>query len=206
METILNGTLGGLVAGIATALGAVPVLIGKTLSQRASDTLLGFAAGVMLSASYFSLILPGIDIATEQYGSTLIASLIAGLGIALGAAFVAWLNSSLPHEHFITGQEGADTAAMGRIWLFVIAITIHNFPEGMSIGVAFGDGTTSVVIVAAELLKNADELVKQKIHPTSIIAGCFSSDRPNISPFLISGIRPDIGNPANIKPITGYPA
>ena len=140
METILNGTLGGLVAGIATALGAVPVLIGKTLSQRASDTLLGFAAGVMLSASYFSLILPGIDIATEQYGSTLIASLIAGLGIALGAAFVAWLNSSLPHEHFITGQEGADTAAMGRIWLFVIAITIHNFPEGLAVGVGFGSG------------------------------------------------------------------
>ncbi|MCL7408712.1 ZIP family metal transporter [Marivivens donghaensis] len=147
METILNGTLGGLVAGIATALGAVPVLIGKTLSQRASDTLLGFAAGVMLSASYFSLILPGIDIATEQYGSTLIASLIAGVGIALGAGFVAWLNSSLPHEHFITGQEGADAAAMGRIWLFVIAITIHNFPEGMSIGVAFGDGTTSGISV-----------------------------------------------------------
>ena len=94
METILNGTLGGLVAGLATALGAVPVLIGKTLSQRASDTLLGFAAGVMLSASYFSLILPGIDIASEQHGSTLIASLIAGAGIALGAGFVAWLRRS----------------------------------------------------------------------------------------------------------------
>ena len=50
-------------------------------------------------------------------------------------------------EHFITGQEGADAAAMGRIWLFVIAITIHNFPEGMSIGVAFGDGTTSGISV-----------------------------------------------------------
>lgn len=140
---IWYGFLGGMVAAGATTLGAVPALIGKTLSQRTADTMLGFAAGVMLSASYFSLILPGIDVATEQYGSVLTAALIAGAGIALGSAFVAWLNATLPHEHFLTGREGGDPRSLARIWLFVVAITIHNFPEGLSIGVAFGGGNMS---------------------------------------------------------------
>ena len=134
------GTLGGLVAGIATSLGAVPALIGKTLSLATSTLMLGFAAGVMLSASYFSLILPGIAAAEAQHGSLVIAALIAGAGIAMGAGFVAFLNASIPHEHFVSGREGADARAMARIWLFVMAITIHNFPEGLSIGVAFGGG------------------------------------------------------------------
>ena len=143
MDTIWWGFLGGCVAAMATTLGAMPVLIGRTMSQRTSDTMLGFAAGVMLSASYFSLILPGIDAAEGLYGSLLAAALVAGLGIALGAGFVAWLNSALPHEHFTSGREGAEGAAMARIWLFVIAITIHNFPEGLSIGVSFGGGNIS---------------------------------------------------------------
>ncbi|WP_038143332.1 ZIP family metal transporter [Thioclava atlantica] len=133
--------MGGMVAGVATALGAIPALLGRSMSQRMADTMLGFAAGVMLSASYFSLILPGIDVAETMFGSVWIAAGIAGAGIALGSGFVAWLNANLPHEHFQSGLEGgADAARLARIWLFVIAITIHNFPEGLSIGVAFGAG------------------------------------------------------------------
>lgn len=140
MDTITLGLLGGCVAAAATALGALPALIGRSMSQRMSDTMLGFAAGVMLSAAYFSLIIPGIEAAEARHGSLVLAALIAGLGIALGAGFVAWLNAALPHEHFTSGREGAEGAAMARIWLFVIAITIHNFPEGLSIGVSFGGG------------------------------------------------------------------
>jgi len=138
MSPILMGTLGGLVAAIATTAGALPTMMGKSMSQRMADTLLGFAAGVMLSASYFSLILPGIDVAEEMHGSTVTAAIIAGIGIALGATFVWSLDKILPHEHFFTGKEGADPGHLARIWLFVIAITIHNFPEGLAIGVAFG--------------------------------------------------------------------
>ena len=87
MSIVLWGLVGGLVAMAATTLGAVPALIGRSMSQRTSDTMLGFAAGVMLSASYFSLILPGIAAAEEQHGSVLIAALIAGAGIALGSGF-----------------------------------------------------------------------------------------------------------------------
>ncbi|GAB4387517.1 ZIP family metal transporter [Albidovulum sp.] len=141
MQAIWWGTVGGLVAWAATSAGALPVLAGRGMSTRTADTMLGFAAGVMLSASYFSLILPGIEVAQAQTGSVALAALIAGAGIALGAGFVAWLNRTLPHEHFHSGAEGgAEAAALARIWLFIIAITIHNFPEGLSIGVAFGGG------------------------------------------------------------------
>ncbi len=143
MSAILMGTLGGLVAALATTLGAAPALVGRAMSQRMTDTTLGFAAGVMLSAAYFSLILPGIEVAEEQYGSVVLAALVAGAGIALGAGFVWSLDKILPHEHFQTGPEGADPGRLARIWLFVIAITIHNFPEGLSIGVAFGGGDTT---------------------------------------------------------------
>ncbi|WP_417720928.1 ZIP family metal transporter [Salipiger sp.] len=139
MSDILWGVAGGLVAAIATTAGAVPALVGRKMSQATSDTMLGFAAGVMLSAAYFSLILPGIEVAEAQYRSVWIAAGIAAAGIALGAGFVAMLNRSIPHEHFRTGPEGgADAAKVARIWLFVLAIAIHNFPEGLSIGVAFG--------------------------------------------------------------------
>lgn len=142
LGTVGWGLLGGFVAALATTSGAIPVLLGRGMTQRTSDTMLGFAAGVMLSASYFSLILPGIAVAETLYGSVLVAALVAGVGIALGAGFVAWLNATLPHEHFVSGHEGGD-AALGRIWLFVIAITIHNFPEGLSIGVSFGGGNVA---------------------------------------------------------------
>lgn len=140
MNEVWLGLMGGMVAGVATAAGAIPALLGRSMSQRTADTMLGFAAGVMLSASYFSLILPGIDVAETMFGSVWVAAAIAAIGIAIGAGFVAWLNATLPHEHFTSGREGADAAQLARIWLFVIAITIHNFPEGLSIGVAFGAG------------------------------------------------------------------
>lgn len=126
-----------------TSVGAIPVLFGKYMPQRWSDTMLGFAAGVMISASYFSLILPSIEEAEGLYGSVVIAAFIAAGGIALGALVVALLNKTLPHEHFIVGPEGADPGALSKIWLFVIAITIHNFPEGMAVGIGFGGGNVA---------------------------------------------------------------
>lgn len=144
MSTVIWGLFGGLVAALATTAGALPAVAGRRMSQRTSDMMLGFAAGVMLSAAYFSLILPGIEIAEESSGSVWIAAAIAAIGVALGAGFVAFLNHSIPHEHFKTGPEGgADQAKVARIWLFVIAIAIHNFPEGLSIGVAFGVGQSN---------------------------------------------------------------
>ncbi len=140
MDFVTIAIIASLGAGLMTGVGAVPVLFGRSISRRLNDALLGFAAGVMLSASYFSLILPGIAAAETLFGSVGIAASIVAAGIALGALAVALLNEALPHEHFVQGPEGSDPGALARIWLFVIAITIHNFPEGLAVGVGFGGG------------------------------------------------------------------
>ncbi len=140
MGIITIGILASLAAGLMTGVGAIPVLFGRTISRRMNDTFLGFAAGVMLSASFFSLILPGIDAAEGLHGSVVTAAVIAAAGIALGVLAVAVLNEVLPHEHFVHGPEGGDPGALAKIWLFVFAITIHNFPEGLAVGVGFGGG------------------------------------------------------------------
>ena len=134
---VMLGFLGSLVAGSMTALGAVPVLFGKTPSPAVRDMSLGFAAGVMLSASFFSLIIPALEVAAERYGEGVVPAGIAVIGILAGMGCVAILNEFLPHEHFKTGREGPEAASLRRIWLFIVAITIHNFPEGLAVGVGF---------------------------------------------------------------------
>ncbi|MBT8460194.1 MAG: ZIP family metal transporter [Boseongicola sp.] len=138
LSPITLGFLGSLAAGLLTALGAVPVLFGRVPDRGIRDMSLGFAAGVMLSASFFSLIIPALEAAGDMYGAGAIPAIIAVIGILAGMALVAGLNETLPHEHFSSGREGPDAAALRQIWLFVIAITIHNFPEGMAVGVGFG--------------------------------------------------------------------
>jgi ZIP family zinc transporter len=105
--------------------------------------MLGFAAGVMLAASFFSLILPGLEAAQGLGASEMVAVLVVGLGVLGGAACLWLVHRIVPHEHFIIGPEGPHTERVRRIWLFVIAITLHNFPEGLAVGVGFGGGDTS---------------------------------------------------------------
>jgi ZIP family zinc transporter len=159
VNLVLLGFLGSLAAGMMTTVGALPVLFGRAPSERARDALLGFAAGVMLAASFFSLIVPSLDISTELYGDGAIPAAIAVAGILLGSIMVAMINRYMPHEHFIAGREGPDVATLRRIWLFVIAITIHNFPEGLAVGVGFGgDNLTNGVSLAIGIgLQNAPE-------------------------------------------------
>jgi ZIP family zinc transporter len=140
MNVILLGILGSLAAGLMTAVGALPILVGKAVSRRTNDILLGFAAGVMLSASYFSLIIPGLEIAGDQFGEGAIPALITVGGVILGATAIYLLDERVPHQHFIKGLEGPASDSLRRIWLFVIAITLHNVPEGLAVGVGFGGG------------------------------------------------------------------
>lgn len=87
MSQIMLGFLASLAAGSLTAVGALPILVGHSISRRFNDVLLGFAAGVMLAASFFSLIIPGIDAARMQFESVPIAALVALIDDGLGAAF-----------------------------------------------------------------------------------------------------------------------
>jgi ZIP family zinc transporter len=139
-DLIAAGTLASFLAGQATTLGALPVFFLKGISQRTQNAFLGFAAGIMLAASFFSLIIPGLEAAGDLHdGNKTIAALIIAAAVLLGAATLHFLNRIAPHEHFISGpMSGAERSKLSRIWLFVIAISLHNFPEGLAVGVSFG--------------------------------------------------------------------
>lgn len=134
------GVLGSLISGLATGLGALLILFRSEWSERSQIVMLSFAAGVMLAASIFSLLLPGYELILERGAGRFAASLETALGLSVGAIAIYLSNLLIPHEHFIKGREGRPTIELGRHWLFILAITLHNIPEGMSVGVAFGGG------------------------------------------------------------------
>lgn len=120
-----------------TAAGASLVFFTKTVNQKLMDSMLGFAAGVMIAASYWSLLAPGIEMA-EQLGHT--AWLTAAIGFMGGGIFMRLTDKFLPHLHpglKLDQSEGIKTS-WRRSTLLVLAITLHNIPEGLAVGVAFG--------------------------------------------------------------------
>lgn len=138
--------LGGTAAALATALGTVPVLLSQRFSQRTHDAMLGFGAGVMLAACSFSLIIPALAAAKANGAGGWGASASVGGGILMGALLLWLMDRIVPHEHFIKGLEGAEARAIKRAWLFVFAIALHNLPEGLAIGVAFGGADASAAL------------------------------------------------------------
>jgi ZIP family zinc transporter len=131
--------LAGSIAAATTALGTLPAVYVNRLDTRMHDTLLGFGAGVMLAASAFSLVLPGLDAARALGAGPWPAGLLVAIALLLGAATIAALDRAIPHEHFIKGAEGRSSQRLKRTWLFVFAIALHNLPEGLAIGVGFAN-------------------------------------------------------------------
>lgn len=120
-----------------TAAGAGLVFMNREINQRLLDALLGFAAGVMIAASFWSLLSPGIEMA-EQMGH--IPWLTAAIGFMGGGVFMRLIDRILPHLHpglAMSQSEGIKTSWQ-RSTLLVLAITLHNIPEGLAVGVAFG--------------------------------------------------------------------
>ena len=120
-----------------TALGASLIFGFKTINRRVLDTMLGFAAGVMIAASFWSLLAPAIDMA-EADGIP--GWLPAIIGFLLGGVFLWGIDKVLPHLHIgypIEEAEGIKTKWQRSV-LLVLAITLHNIPEGLAVGVAFG--------------------------------------------------------------------
>tara|TARA_R110002049_G_scaffold138614_2_gene298774 strand:+ start:1072 stop:2007 length:936 start_codon:yes stop_codon:yes gene_type:complete len=140
------GLAGGMVAFAATGLGALPALMLQGISRRWEDAMLGFAAGMMLAASAFSLILPALDASALLTQSALGASGIVVGGMALGVVLMLGLDQFTPHEHEREGPCGPGHEHCNRVLLFVFAIALHNLPEGMAIGVSFAQGDTAVAI------------------------------------------------------------
>jgi zinc transporter, ZIP family len=150
LSTIQIGVLASLVAGLFTAVGALPIFFLRRISRATEDAMMGFGAGVMLAATAFELVLPAMDGAAAQYGSAGMAILVLVVGVGLGGGFLLLLHRLVPHEHFFIGpQSGADRLRVRRVYLFIFAIALHNLPEGLAVGVGFGgdvrDGMTLAV-------------------------------------------------------------
>jgi len=139
MDTIHLGLIASLITGLATGVGALPVLFTKNISDDVMDILLGFAAGVMLAATAFSLLVPAIN----QGGAW-----IAVAGLAVGAVTLHLLDKYIPHFHPVAGAEGP-SSRLSRTWLFIVAMTLHNFPEGLAVGVSFGSGNVAAGFTTA---------------------------------------------------------
>ncbi len=120
-----------------TALGAAGVFLTRTINKRLLDTMLGFASGVMIAASFWSLLAPAIAL-SEEMGAP--GWLPAVVGFLLGGGFLNMVDRLLPHIHpsMATGESEGIKTSWQRSVLLTLAITLHNFPEGLAVGVAFG--------------------------------------------------------------------
>lgn len=139
----------GMACFAANALGALPALLLRSISKRIEHVLLGFAAGMMLAASFFSLLMPSLEVASELTGQRGTALLVVVAGLALGTLLMLGLHAYTPHEHEHSGACGPGSARLGRVWLFALAIALHNLPEGMAVGVAFAEADFSVGLPVA---------------------------------------------------------
>ena len=176
MEIVLLTALG---VGGATLVGTVIGFIFKDISHRFSDIILSFAAGVMLSAAVFGLVMPSIEYGGKH------AVVVTVIGILCGALVLNVIDKVVPHLHRISGVdiEGhpKKNEQLSRVLLFVMAIAIHNLPEGIAAGVGFGTGNT------AEALTIAGGIALQNIPEGMVIIGpMLAAGMPKGRTFLIA--------------------
>lgn len=137
LNPILVAFWAGIFTWLMTALGSSLVFAIKTFNQKLFDLLLGFAGGVMIAASFWSLLNPAIEM-SQQFGA--FAWFPAGMGFLLGTILLRFADKFLPHLHLgfpVSEAEGIKTS-LGHTILLVFAITLHNIPEGLAVGVAIG--------------------------------------------------------------------
>jgi len=152
-DPLIHGLVGGLFIASLNLLGASLVLVWKDPSERMLDAALGFAAGVMMAAAFTSLIIPGIELTPEAVGwaTGFLQPVPVLAGVLLGALALDRGDVIVPHAHYLlTGRKRSDAANPGdsvpsvddprvaSVVLFILAITLHNMPEGLAVGVGFG--------------------------------------------------------------------
>ena len=171
MDKVLLCALG---VGGATVIGAVIGFVFKNISHKFSDVVLSFAAGVMLCAAVVGLVIPSLERGAE-YGVWWSLVFTVG-GIFLGAVCLNLIDKLVPHLHRMAGAdiEEHDNKNLGKVLLFVMAIAIHNLPEGIAAGVGFGSGDVTQAIVIA------GGIALQNIPEGMVIIG----------PMLASGVKP----------------
>lgn len=138
-DPVLQALFGTLFTWFITVLGSVPVFFTKRFDQRVLDTMLGLAAGVMVAASFWSLLAPAIEMSGGSW-------VPAAVGFVLGGVVLRGIDRVLPHVHpsFAIGDVEGISTSWRRSTLLVLAVTLHNIPEGLAVGVAFGAAAQGV--------------------------------------------------------------
>jgi ZIP family zinc transporter len=159
---LLAAMLATLVSGwLATSAGALPALVLPTVTRAASTVLISLAAGLMLGAAIFALLLPALEQAGQGIRHPVGATAAVTTALLTGALALYAANRWLPHEHFVKGREGnpATPSTLPRAVLLAVAIAIHNFPEGLSVGIgaASGDAVLTGTLIVAMALQNVPE-------------------------------------------------
>lgn len=132
---LLNGLIIILIPFFGTSLGSAVVLFSKgELNQKLQKFLLGFASGVMIAASIWSLLIPSIEMAESQ---NIVAWIPAAVGFLLGIGFLLLLDSVIPHMHLDSDNPEGVRSSLSKNTMLVLAVTLHNIPEGMAVGVTF---------------------------------------------------------------------
>ena len=170
MDLVLLTALG---VGGSTVIGAIIGFIFKKISHKFSDIVLSFAAGVMLAAAVIGLIIPAV----EHGGGGPYGIIITVIGIFTGALCLNLLDKLVPHLHKLTGADDAEAhnnKKLGKVLLFVMAIAIHNLPEGIAAGVGFGSENVSHALIIA------GGIALQNIPEGMVI----------IAPMLSAGVKP----------------
>lgn len=153
MEVVILTAFG---VGGATVIGALIGFCFQNISEKTNDAVLGFAAGIMLAAAVLGLILPSMEAAGKS------GIWMTVIGILAGALFLNLVDKITPHLHHLTGvkpEEHHGHSDLGRVELFVMAIAIHNLPEGLAAGVGFGSGDigNAVTVALGIALQNIPE-------------------------------------------------
>ena len=146
----MNLTIGLLIPFLGTTLGAATVfLMRNKMNPKVEKLLLGFASGVMIAASVWSLLIPSINMATEQ---NKLAWMPAAIGFIFGIVFLLILDSLIPHLHLKINKQEGIKAKLKKTTMMVFAVTLHNIPEGMAVGVTFAGaiiGNTGITMAGA---------------------------------------------------------
>jgi ZIP family zinc transporter len=194
----MNLVTGLAIPFLGTTLGSAMVFLMKNkMNSKVEKLLLGFASGVMLAASIWSLIIPSIDMASEQ-GK--VAWIPAAVGFILGIAFLLVLDSVIPHLHLNNDKTEGIKAKLKKTTMMVFAVTLHNIPEGMAVGVTFAGaliGNTGITMAGAFAL--AIGIAIQNFPEGAIISMPLCSEGMSKKKAFICGVLSGV-----VEPVGGF--
>ena len=139
LPVLWQGTLAGILIGFITLWGVIPLLFFKQIDQKKQDILLGMSGGIMLAATTFSLLLPSLEESRYTFGfSPFWTVTIVSVSMLIGIGFIKIVSRHFDFERYFQTQPEIDSAFSKKVWIFIFAITLHNFPEGLAVGMGYG--------------------------------------------------------------------